>query len=122
MCADLRQDLGRLGERFAAEHLERRGFDLVERNYRTRWGELDLIGFDGDTLAFVEVKTRRAGSGAPFDALHEGKRRQVRRMAAAWLAERAHRPRAAELRFDAIGVTIDAHGELVGLDHLEGAF
>jgi putative endonuclease len=122
VCADLRHDLGRLGERFAGEHLERRGFDLVERNYRTRWGELDLIGYDGETLAFVEVKTRRSGSGAPFDALHERKRRQVRRMAATWLAERAHRPRAAELRFDAIGVTIDAHGQLVELNHLEGAF
>jgi putative endonuclease len=119
---DLRQELGRQGELFAGEHLERRGFDLVERNYRTRWGELDLIGFDGETLAFVEVKTRRTGSGAPFDAMHERKRRQVRRMAATWLAERADRPHAAELRFDAIGVTIDARGELVGLDHLEGAF
>src|SRR4030081_3090251 len=102
MCADLRQDLGRLGERFAAEHLERRGFDLVERNYRTRWGELDLIGFDGDTLAFVEVKTRRVSSGTPFDALHERKRRQVRRMSATWLPERAPRPLAADLFFVAI--------------------
>ena len=122
MCPDLRQDLGRCGERFAAEHLERRGFDLIERNYRTRWGELDLIGFDGETLAFVEVKTRRAGSGFPFDALHGGKQRRVRRMAASWLTERTDRPHAPELRFDAIGVTIDARGELVELEHLEAAF
>ena len=122
MCPDLRRDLGRQGERFAGRHLERLGFDLLERNYRTRWGELDLIGFDGETLAFVEVKTRRAGSGSPFDALHGGKQRRVRRMAASWLLDRSDRPRASELRFDAIGVTIDAHGELVELEHLEGAF
>jgi putative endonuclease len=122
VCADLRQELGRCGERFAAQHLERRGFDIVERNYRTRWGELDLIGFDGRTLAFVEVKTRRAGGGPPFDALHPRKRRQVRRMAMEWLTDRPGRPYSDDLRFDAIGVTIDARGALVELDHLEGAF
>ena len=62
MSGDLRQRLGSAGERLAAEHLERRGFEIVERNYRTRWGELDLIAFDGRVLVFCEVKTRRAGS------------------------------------------------------------
>ncbi len=120
--ADLRQRLGRQGERAAAVHLERRGFEIVERNYRTRWGELDLIGYDGERLVFCEVKTRRAGSGLPFDALNERKRRRVRLMAGAWLVERRDRPHAAELRFDAIGVTIDAHGKLATLEHLEAAF
>lgn len=111
-----------MGERLAAEHLVRRGFDIVARNYRTRWGELDLIAFDGTTLAFCEVKTRRTGSGTPWDALRELKQRQVRRMAAAWLSEVADRPHAPELRFDAIGITIDPRGRLASLDHLEGAF
>ncbi len=119
---DLRRTLGRAGERMAEEHLRRLGFDVLERNYRTRWGELDLVAFDGRTLVFCEVKARRAGTGQPFDALHRGKQRQVRRMAASWLAERSHRPRAADLRFDAIGVTIDGQGRLLALEHLEGAF
>jgi putative endonuclease len=55
---DLRPQLGRLGEQLAAEHLIRRGFQIVERNYRTRWGELDIVAYDGRTLAFCEVKTR----------------------------------------------------------------
>ena len=122
MSDDPRHRLGRLGEDLAAAHLQRRGFTLVARNHRTRYGELDLIGFDGRALVFVEVKTRRAGSGDPWDALGETKRRQVRQMARAWLSDTADRPRAAELRFDAIGVVIDAHGRLVRLDHLEGAF
>ncbi len=122
MSDDLRHRLGRLGEDLAAEHLQRRGFALIARNHRTRFGELDLIGFDGRTLVFAEVKTRRAGSGSPWDALGDSKRRQVRTMARAWLADHPDRPRAAELRFDAIGVVVDARGRLVCLDHLEGAF
>ena len=71
-----------------------------------------------------EVKTRRvSGSGrGPWEALHERKRRQVRRMAAAFLLEVADRPHSPDLRFDAIGVVIDAYGKLVRLDHLEAAF
>lgn len=122
MSDDPRHRLGRLGEDLAAAHLQRRGFALVARNHRTRYGELDLIGYDGRTLVFAEVKTRRAGSGTPWDALGEAKRRQVRQMAKAWLSETPDRPHAADLRFDAIGVVIDACGRLVRLDHLEGAF
>ena len=55
MSGDRRQRLGSTGERLAAEHLERRGFAILERNYRTRWGELDLIAFDGRVLVFCEV-------------------------------------------------------------------
>jgi len=121
---DLRQHLGRIGEDLALAHLERLGYALVARNYRTRYGELDLVVFDGTTLVFAEVKTRRvSGSGrGPWEALHERKRRQVRRMAAAFLLEATDRPRSPGLRFDAIGVVIDAHGKLVRLDHLEAAF
>jgi putative endonuclease len=124
MSADLRQHLGRTGEDLALAHLQRLGYELVVRNHRTRWGEIDLVVHDGSTLVFVEVKTRRAsGAGrGPWEALHERKRIQVRRMAAAYLADVRDRPRAVELRFDAVGVVIDAHGRLVRLDHLEAAF
>jgi putative endonuclease len=119
-----RRDLGQLGEQLASEHLERCGFTVVERNYRTRWGELDVIAFDGTTLAFCEVKTRHAGgrAGAPFEALGRGKQAQVRRMAGRWLVERPDRPYAEQIRFDAIGVTFDGAGRLLALEHLEGAF
>ena len=122
MSDDLRHSLGRLGERLAAEHLERLGYTVLSRNHRTRFGELDLVVADDYTLVFCEVKTRRLGSGTPWDALGERKRSQVRSMGAAWLCEVHERPRTAELRFDAVGVVIDAHGALVSLDHIEGAF
>jgi putative endonuclease len=121
---DLRQHLGRIGEDLALAHLERLGYALVARNHRTRYGELDLVVFDGTTLVFVEVKTRRASATGrgPWEALHERKCRQVRRMGVAFLLEAPERPHSADLRFDAIGVVIDAYGRLVRLDHLEAAF
>lgn len=119
---DPRKHLGNLGERLAAEHLARLGFALVERNYRTRGGEIDLIAHDGRTLVFCEVKTRRSAAGTPFEAIGPAKCRQVRRVAREWLAERRDRPRAADLRFDAVAVTVDPTGRLVALEHLEAAF
>ncbi|HEY6760237.1 MAG TPA: YraN family protein [Baekduia sp.] len=118
---DPRQTLGRLGEQLAAEHLERRGFSIVARNHRTRYGEIDVIATDGSVLIFVEVKTRR-GRGEPWDALHEAKRAQVRRMARAYLTEASDRPRVRLVRFDAIGIVIDTRGRLTRLEHLENAF
>lgn len=122
MSTDQRHVLGQRGEALAAAHLERLGYAIVARNHRTRWGELDLVAHGHDVLVFCEVKTRRQGSGSPFDALRGAKQHQVRRMAAAYLIEVADRPMASELRFDAVGVLIDAGGRLVGLEHLEGAF
>jgi putative endonuclease len=126
MSSDARQTIGRCGERLAAEHLRRRGFDIVERNFRTRWGELDIVACDGHVIVFCEVKTRLAATLGrdtdPLDAVHLPKRNQVRKMAARWLIERRDRPHVDELRFDAIGVTLDRRGRLIRLDHLEGAF
>jgi putative endonuclease len=119
-----RQELGQLGEQAAAEHLTRRGFRILERNYRTRWGELDIVAFDGRVLVFCEVKTRRHTSGGvvPLQSVHAHKRSQVRRIAGRWLRDRTGHPYAEVLRFDAVGVTFDNVGRLVRLEHMEGAF
>jgi putative endonuclease len=123
-------ELGRLGERLAAEHLARRGFSVLERNVRTRAGEIDLIAFDGRTLVFVEVKTTRAGRShagqpwrSPLYRLGPRQQARLRRLAGAWLAQhRGRRPWAPALRLDAVGVTVDADGRLLALDHLESAW
>jgi putative endonuclease len=125
--SDPRRRLGALGEQLALEHLQARGLDLVERNFRTRHGELDLIVADEGHLIFCEVKTRivRGDPGplGPFAAIGLRKRRQVRLMARLWLAaqssRRSHPP---ELRFDAVGVTLHPSGRLIAIEHLEGAF
>jgi putative endonuclease len=120
MSTDVRHHLGRAGEDAAAAHMERLGYSVVARNHRTRFGELDLVCFGYGFLVFVEVKTRR-GRGSPWDALGTEKQGRVRRMAISYLAE-TDRPSSANLRFDAIGIVFDARGQLVSLEHLEGAF
>jgi putative endonuclease len=123
MATGFRQTLGRTGERLAAEHFGRLGYRVLAQNHHTRWGELDLVLSDGRTLVFCEVKTRSLGSGGePFDKLDLTKQAQVRRMAAAWLAEVTDRPWHDDLRFDAVGVLLDRQGGLVRLDHVQGAF
>ena len=117
-----RHTRGRRGEELAARHFEHLGYEVLARNHRTRFGELDLVAFDGETLVFAEVKTRLAGSGEPFDNLHARKCLQVRRIALAWLTERLDRPYGARLRFDGVGILLDAQDNLVRLDHLEAAF
>jgi len=122
MAATHKQHLGRLGERLAAEHFARLGYEVLAQNHHTRYGELDLVLSDGRTLVFCEVKTRRLGSGEPFDNLHPAKQAQVRKMAAAWLLQPGDRQWHEDLRFDAVGVLVDRDDGLVRLDHLQGAF
>src|SRR3954447_19988931 len=125
---DPRRTLGERGERIAAEHLTRAGYTILAANFRTRFGELDLVAADAGCLVFCEVKTRiagtRRGPAGPLDAIGPRKRAQVRAMAREWLASdsAAARPRRPGLRFDAIGILISRSGRLVSLDHLEDAF
>ena len=123
--------LGRLGEDLAAAHFERLGFVTLARNARTRAGEIDLVAFDRATrtLVFVEVKTRTARAGRsgpaqePLWGLRPRQCRRLRRLACAWLgSERRHRPAARVIRFDAVGVLVDANGGLLRLDHVEAAW
>jgi putative endonuclease len=129
--SDPRHALGRLGEETACAHLRRLGFCTLGRNVRTRDGEIDVIAFNGTTLVFVEVKTRRAGGRGrpirphqePLAWLRPRQRARLRRLAAAWLSSERHiRPSAHTIRFDAIGVIVDDKDRLVRLDHLEGAW
>src|SRR5438045_6028293 len=90
MHADRRRTRGELGEQIAERHLERRGYRVLERNFRTRYGEIDLIAVDPRAIVFCEVKTRvsygRAGPAGPLDAIGFEKRRRVRMIARQWLA------------------------------------
>ncbi len=83
-----RRRLGREGEEEAARSLAGRGFRITARGYRALRGEIDIIGWDGDTLVFVEVKTRTdEACGPPEEAVTPAKQRQIRRLAEAYLAD-----------------------------------
>lgn len=111
--------LGRAGERAAEKYLKRNGYRIVARNFRAAGAEIDLVAMDGDTLVFVEVKTRRSRiAGAPEEAVDERKQLRMRRAAEAFLVQ--YRAGDKDLRFDIVAV--DAAGKRLGIELLRNAF
>ena len=123
-----RQSTGRQGEQIVARRLAAAGWRIVERNSRVPGirGELDLIGVDGPDLVFVEVKARAEstlGPETPAMAVGPRKRAKLRALAAAWLRERGYAvPRHRDLRFDVVGLRLDATDRVVEYEHLRAAF
>ncbi len=106
-----RQGLGRTGERLAAEELARRGYRIVERNYRCVYGEIDLVAEDGPDLVFVEVKTRRGTAyGLPEEAINARKRQKLVQVASCYLDVHACADRS--WRIDAVAVQMSQQGRL----------
>ena len=110
--------VGRYGEDVAEAHVRSRGWDVLDRNWRTRDGELDLVALDGRELVVVEVKTRRSTAyGHPAEAVTARKLARVRRLAAQWLATHDVHPRS--VRVDVIAVLLPPRGA-AQIDHLVG--
>src|SRR5437763_9433726 len=117
---DPRRDLGSRGEAAVAEWYEQQGYRVVDRNWRCRDGELDLVLERSRVVVFCEVKTRRSDRfGAPVEAITHRKRQRLRVLAAKWLDERKAVVR--ELRFDVASVMPGPDGRFV-IEVLEGAF
>ncbi len=114
-----RQSSGAWGEGLALRYLTHHGYTLVERNYRTRYGEIDLILRKDGTLVFVEVKLRRGtGFGDPIEAVTSRKQRTLRSLATQYLSDRD--PDFDALRFDVIGILASA--KKIRIRHVEDAF
>lgn len=115
-----RAQLGALGERIAVRYLSDHGLTVLDRNWRSRSGELDIVARDGDTLVFCEVKARRGtGYGHPAAAVTAVKQQRVRLLARQWLAE--HDVHAPDVRFDVVAVLVDADRP-ARVTHLPAAF
>ena len=115
-----KDDLGRRGEKLAADHLVASGFEILERNWRCKQGEIDIVAFKDREVVFVEVKTRSSlAFGHPLEAITVAKLARLRRLAAAWCE--AHPDVRAAVRIDAIAIIAPTRG-LVEIEHLERVF
>ena len=119
MSPDAREK-GRLGEDAACELLRSKGFRIVERNWRVRAGEVDVIARRGEVLVFAEVKSRTGTAfGEPEESVTPAKARRLRALAAEYLAQAEER---GEVRFDVIAVMLDSAGVVLEIRHLADAF
>ena len=113
-----REALGRHGEEVAAEYLRGVGMVVLERNWRCRLGEIDIVAVEGDCLAVCEVKTRRVLlAGGPIEAVTPVKLTRLRRLTAIWLA--GQQRRFAQVRIDVVGVFVSTAGRST-VRHLKG--
>ncbi len=117
-----RAEVGRAGEDVAANHLRQLGYAVEECNWRCRFGELDLIARDGETLVFVEVRSRTNPTryGSAVEAVTPRKCRQVREVATVYLKQRKGAP--LSVRFDVVAVTFLRDGAPPEIIHIPGAF
>lgn len=113
-----RTALGRYGERLAAEYLRSQGMRVMERNWRCRQGELDLIVMDGPALVVCEVKTRtQERFGTAVEAVDGRKLAKLRLLAGLWLKD--HDAEVDQVRIDVVGITVPARGR-ARVQHLVG--
>ncbi|MBQ4053400.1 MAG: YraN family protein [Clostridia bacterium] len=107
--------LGKKGERLVAEYLERQGYKILKKNYRTPFGEADIVALDGDEIVFVEVKTRSSDKyGTPAEAVVKKKRMTYRKIAEYYWLQTGAEPNA---RFDVAEVFADGR-----IEYLKYAF
>ena len=110
--------LGRYGEDVAAQHLVDQGMRILDRNWRCKIGEIDIVALDGSSVVVCEVKTRGGyGFGSPLEAITAAKAARLRRLAGCWLADQSGHPN--EIRFDLIGVVQTGRGA-AEVEHLRG--
>jgi len=115
-----KDDLGRRGEKLAADFLADAGMQLVETNWRCQQGEIDIVLRDGDETVFVEVKTRSSlAFGHPLEAITAAKLARLRRLAGAWCE--AHPGQYREIRIDAVAIVAPAFGAVL-IEHLRRVF
>lgn len=113
------KDIGQRGENLAAEFLERIGYEIIERNWRGRNGEIDIIARDRNCLVFAEVKTRtRMGFGHPFEAITSKKLQTMRQLVSQWCHSKGLS--AVHVRLDAVSVLL--LGAKVQIEHLKQVF
>lgn len=112
------QAFGKWGEAKAADYLKDKGYIILEKNYRTPYGEIDLIALDQQTVVFVEVKTRRTHTfGFPEDSVTESKRAHIIHSAQAYMENMGN----LDWRIDVIAISLIGQGQPLEITHFENA-
>lgn len=113
-----KQSLGALGEKLAREHLSKRGYQILSSNYRSPFGEIDIIAQDGQTLAFIEVKTRSSRQfGLPQEAINKKKLERMSRCVEVYL--KSH-PSSLDRRIDVLAIEFDSR-DVVRIELIKNA-
>jgi putative endonuclease len=110
-----KRDEGRRGENIAAEYLRQKGFQIIDRNFRIRGGEIDIIALDGNTLAFIEVKTRSSNEfGTPLEAISYFKLKSLIKTAQFYKIKHPHLPES--MRIDAVAIVLSPDGSVASIE------
>ena len=117
---DYKRSLGRRGEEIAVAHLQAQGYSILDRNWRCSAGELDVVAREGETLAFVEVRTRRGNRfGSAEESITPAKQAKLVELAQTYLQEHSLRDQA--WRIDVVAVEMDRQGEVKRLNLIRNA-
>ena len=115
-----RRRFGDFGERVASSHLEQKGYAILERNWGTREGEIDIIASKGEDLVFVEVRSRQGRNfGTPEESITGRKAQHVRAAVAAYMLQHPDAPQ--NIRVDAVVIELDAKGRVMRVEQIENA-
>jgi putative endonuclease len=115
-----RQDVGARGEKLAADYLKKRGYKIIQRNFRCREGEIDIIAQKGECLVFVEVRTKKnTAFGTPEESVTLSKREKLISLADAYLQAYDKPPQS--WRIDVVAVELGPNNKVLRLEHIENA-
>jgi putative endonuclease len=114
-----RPAVGRRGEALAVDHLQRKGYRILERNVRTRLGEIDIVARDGDCYVFVEVRARTSNEWTPEESVTLQKQRRIGRLGQQYLQD--HLESEADWRGDVVAIELSRDGTIVRIEHIINA-
>lgn len=112
---------GKIGEDIAGRYLASNGYNILQRNYRTKYGEIDIIAKEGDYIVFIEVKTRRSQNfGYPREAVDKYKQSRIRNIASLYMAAKKLRDK--KVRFDVVEVVLNENNNIKSILIIKNAF
>jgi putative endonuclease len=116
-----KKEVGKLGEDIASSHIFKNGYSIIERNFRTKFGEIDIIAKDHKYIAFIEVKTRKGTRfGYPREAVDKFKQSKIKNIASLYLAKKKLWD--SSVRFDVVEIILDDKNDVKSVVLIKNAF